>query len=142
MTRTLGGAFAAYVMSCLTAIAQPPACDGGWCRAEIYLLRSASETRSYAVLVSLPEDAPCAVARIVVADVRARPLGQTEALVPGAQGRVRIGQGYGAGVHPLRVMVTGCAARATGVRAITLGKASPDHGWRAGQIVLAAAAAD
>jgi hypothetical protein len=139
MTRFLFGAVLALGSSCVSAIAQPPACSGSVCRSNIYVLRSVSATHNYAVLVSLPDDAPCDLARFVVSDADHRPLGQTDALAPGEQGRVRIGRGYDTGVHPLRIIVPGCAVRPEDVRAITLGKASPDHGWRAAQIVLAAA---
>ncbi len=97
---------------------------------DIYLLHSASELRSYGVLMTLPADAPCAAARIVVLDAQDRLLGQSGLLVPGEQGRVRLGQGFAVGVHELRLHVSGCAARAVLVRRITLNKASPDHGWR------------
>jgi hypothetical protein len=120
------------------AIAQPPGCDGAACVTKIYLLRSVSATHNYAVLVSLPDDAPCDLARFVVSDADHRPLGQTDALAPGEQGRIRIGQGYDVGVHPLRIILPGCAAQPQGVRAIRLGRTSPDHGWRAAPIVLAA----
>ena len=58
-------------------------------------------------------------------------LGETDLLVPGEQGRVRLGQGFAAGVHPVRLVVSGCDAQLQRVRRITLNKASPDHGWRA-----------
>jgi hypothetical protein len=139
MTRFLSGAVLALGLSCVPAVAQPPACDGAVCVSNIYLLRSVSAAHNYAVLVSLPDDAPCDLARFVVSDADHRPLGQTDALAPGEQGRVRIGQGYDTGVHPLRVVVSGCAARPEGIRAIRVGRASPDHGWRALHVVLAAA---
>jgi hypothetical protein len=82
------------------------------------------------MLMTLPADAPCAVARIVVFDANHRPLGQSGLLVPGQQGRVRLGQGFAVGEHQLNLRVSGCDAKAVSVRRITLNKASPDHGWR------------
>jgi hypothetical protein len=131
MTRFLIGAVLAFFSVCSAARAQGVACDDATCRSEVFVLHSASDANSYGMLATLPADAPCAVARIVALDMQNRRFGETDLLVPGAQGRIRLGQGFDAGLHPVRLMVSGCIARPIAVRRITMNKASPDHGWRA-----------
>jgi hypothetical protein len=110
--------------------AQEARCAATGCNTPIYLLQSTSDERAYGVLATLPADAPCAAARFVVLDMTNRPLGESGLLMPGEQGRVRLGRGFAIGVHPLRMYVSGCEAVPVLVRRITLNKASPDHGWR------------
>jgi hypothetical protein len=130
MIRFLFGAIMALLSLCNAARAQGNACRDALCRADFFVLHSASDARTYGVLMTLPVDAPCAVARVVVLDIDNRTLGQSDLLMPGEQGRVRLGRGFAEGEHRLRLHVSGCAAQAVMVRRITLNKASPDHGWR------------
>jgi hypothetical protein len=136
MTRFLIWAVLAQVSLCFGAFAQSKLCHETACRDDVFLLDSASILRAYGMLMTLPADAPCAVARVVVMDMDDRRLGETDLLVPGEQGRVRLGYGFAAGVHPVRLVVSGCDATPQHVRRITLNKASPDHGWRAFTIAV------
>lgn len=128
-------AFLALFCLCYPVAAQEARCAATGCNTYIYVLQSASDERAYGVLATLPADAPCAAARFVVLDMANRHLGESGLLIPGEQGRVRLGQGFAAGGHPLRLHVSGCDARPALVRRITLNKASPDHGWRVAPIV-------
>ncbi len=132
MTRFLPEAVLACLMLCSGARAQNTYCNDATCQPDVYLLHSASDRRSYGMVMTLPADAPCAVARVVVLNMDNRSLGETGLLVPGQSGRVRLGQGFEAGQHPVRLFVSGCDAAPVMVRRITFGKASPDHGWRGG----------
>jgi hypothetical protein len=58
-------------------------------------------------------------------------LGQSRPLRPGESGIIRIGKGYFAGDHALQIAAIGCAVLPVNPQIVTLGKASPDHGWRA-----------
>jgi hypothetical protein len=138
MTRLLIGAVWALLSLCKMAHAQADECRAATCSTDVYVLHSASDARTYGLLMTLPHDAPCDVARFVVLDMANRPLGQTGLLMPGEQGRVRLGHGFAAGRHALHLRVSGCATRPVMVRGITINKTSPDHGWRARALIVMA----
>lgn len=94
-----------------------------------FTLRSASETKSYGVLLTAP-DTGCRHVRYRVS-VGVVTLGRTPALKPGEAVVLRVGRGYAAGDQVLVIAAVGCAAPAVAPRGVTLAKASPDHGWRA-----------
>jgi hypothetical protein len=101
---------------------------------ETYLLTSISETRSYGVMVVAPTDG-CRAVRYLIRDARGV-LGRSPTLGPGEMAVVRLGRGFAAGEHVLRITSSGCAgsvgARSVWARRVVLAKSSPDHGWRAG----------
>jgi hypothetical protein len=125
------GAILALVSLCYPVAAQEARCAATGCNTAIYIMRSASDSSVYGMLATLPADAPCVVGRIVAVDMQDRHLGESGLLSPGEQGRIRLGHGFVAGLHPMRLFVSGCAAQPAQMRRITLNKASPDHGWRA-----------
>ncbi len=98
-----------------------------------FTLRSASETKSYGVLLTAPEsDCRHVRYRVMAGGVT---LGHTPPLEPGEAVVLRVGQGYAAGDHALVIAAIGCAAPAVAPRRVTLAKASPDHGWRAARVM-------
>lgn len=138
MTRLLIGAVLACLWCSFGAWAQGVVCREASCRDTLFLLTSTSDQRAYGMLMTLPLDAPCVAARMVVLDMDNRRLGESELLVPGEQGRVRLGRGFAQGVHPVRLVVSGCDTQPQQVRRIMLNKASPDHGSRAVMVEVGA----
>lgn len=112
-----------------SAAADPPACRQGPCR-QVFVLQSVAETRSYALLVVAPA-AGCRRVRYRVETPVGRFLGHSSPLVPGEVAIVRLGSGYAAGIHDLRIVAQGCGPGPALTRRVTLQKAAPDHGWRA-----------
>ena len=98
-------------------------------RAEtLFRLTSVSDSTSYGLLVVAPEQG-CAAARVVIETTRGK--WRSPSLVAGQVAVVRMGRGFAAGEHELRVQTAGCLAEAHAARRVVLGKISPDHGWRA-----------
>jgi hypothetical protein len=101
----------------------------GPARAEtVYLLSSSSETAAYGLLVVAPATG-CAATRVLVQG----PAGawRSRSLRPGEVAVVRMGRGFRPGDHRLVLSGTGCGDSPWPVRRVVLGKAGPDHGWRA-----------
>lgn len=90
---------------------------------------SHSESRSYGLLITAPDDG-CRRVRFRV-EVRGRRVGQTPALGPGERAVVGIGRGFPEGLTEVVVVAVGCRAAPAAIRRVTLAKVSPDHGWRA-----------
>jgi hypothetical protein len=114
------------------ALASPVAADTAFCRSGCgtsYRLTSASETRSYGILIAAP-DIGCRHVRFRVEDATATTLGQTPPLAPGELAVVRMGRGFAAGDHVLTIASVGCTTSPAATRRVTLAKGSPDHGWR------------
>jgi hypothetical protein len=114
------------------ALAPPVAADISSCRSDCgtdYRLTSASETRSYGILIAAP-DTGCRHVRFRVRDATATFLGQTPPLGPGELAVVRMGRGFAQGVHLLTIASEGCQTAPAATRRVTLTKLSPDHGWR------------
>ncbi len=111
------------------------------CRADVcamhFELQSVSDAKSYGLLIEAPE-AGCRKVRYVVRDAAAGFLGHTPALEPGDIAVVRMGRGFAAGDHDLTVKAKGCGLRPAVTRRVTLGKPSPDRGWRASAVAARA----
>lgn len=115
------------------ALASPVVAETTACRSACgtsYRLTSASETRSYGILIAAP-DIGCRRVRFRVKDETATILGQTPPLAPGELAVVRMGRGFTAGDHFLTISSVGCETSPAATRRVTLAKGSPDHGWRA-----------
>lgn len=95
-----------------------------------YVLTSASETRSYGLLLAAP-DTGCGRVRYAVTGAGGL-LGRSPALRPGEVSVIRMGAGFRPGDHVLRILTSGCTSDPPRARRVTLAKPSPDHGWRAG----------
>ena len=105
----------------------------GQARAEVALvLASVSEAKSYGLLVSAPETG-CAAMRVFVRGEGGL-LGQSGTVRAGQVAVVRMGRGFAEGDHQLTMEGAGCKVVPVAKRWVVLGKASPDHGWRAGVI--------
>ncbi|MFN5998052.1 MAG: hypothetical protein ACK47C_05390 [Paracoccaceae bacterium] len=114
------------------ALSVPVLADTVACRSGCgtsYLLTSASETRSYGILIAAP-DAGCRHVRFRVEDATATYLGRTPTMEPGELAVVRMGKGFAKGDHFLMIGAEGCDVRPAATRRVTLAKQSPDHGWR------------
>lgn len=96
-----------------------------------YVLRATSDTRSYGLWVSAPED-NCRMVRYAVRS-GATLLGHSPPLRPGDGAVIRIGRGFSVGEHVLDVTGIGagigCDAPPAETRRVLLGKTSPDHSW-------------
>ncbi|MGL5009141.1 MAG: hypothetical protein ACRC6I_04620 [Paracoccaceae bacterium] len=114
-----------------------PDCQTAACGPVAFTLSSVSSTARYGVLVQTAATPDCTTVQFVIADGAAGVVGQTMALQPGAVQVVRIGAGYAEGEHALRVTASGCQAQPAVLRRVTLGKRSPDHGWRAAAVLYA-----
>ncbi len=113
-------------------------CEGGLCGTVAIRMTSVSTEARYGLLVTSPADIACGTVRFIVSDPARGVVGTTRALRPGEVQVVRIGQGYAAGAHALQISASGCPVRPSAVRRVRLGKASPDHGWRAAAFLQAA----
>ncbi len=120
------GVFALLV---LPVQADPTDCAMVACPA-FYELHSVSDTKSYGLLVEAPQQG-CRYVRYRVQGAGAADLGHTPPLRPGDVAVVRMGRGFASGGHLLTVSAKGCSLQPALMRRVTLGKASPDHGWRA-----------
>jgi hypothetical protein len=135
MTRPFVGGLLAFCLTISPVFANPVPCHAGVCQPADFALSSLSPQARYGLLIESPVDLGCAAVQFVITDHRGGIVGRSHALGPGAVQVVRIGQGFQAGAHPLRIVASGCPARPAVVRRVRLGKASPDHGWRASAVV-------
>ncbi|HLQ19853.1 MAG TPA: hypothetical protein VK146_12825 [Tabrizicola sp.] len=90
---------------------------------------SASDSRSYGLLIAAPESG-CARVRFRVQGAESF-LGQTPPLAPGELAVVRLGRGFPEGRNEVQVAAVGCDRPPAATRQVVLAKLSPDHGWRA-----------
>jgi hypothetical protein len=93
-----------------------------------YVLVASSETRSYGLWVTAPDEG-CKVVRYSVRSGSTL-LGRSPPLRPGDGAMIRIGHGFVVGPHVLSVTGTGCSAPPAVTRRVLLGKQSADHSWR------------
>ena len=121
-------------------VAHAVACDGAICGPLSIRLTSVSDDARYGLLVTSPADIACGSVQFIVSDMRRGVVGRTRALRPGEMQVVRIGQGYAPGDHDLQITASGCPVQPAQVRRVRLGKASPDHGWRAALVLQASMA--
>lgn len=91
---------------------------------------SVSDNRSYGLLIAAP-DSGCRHVRFRVEGEGAVFLGHTPPLAPGELAVVRMGRGFPEGENRVTVASLGCDAPPAATRRVVLGKAGPDHGWRA-----------
>lgn len=112
-------------------------CSGAVCGPLSIWLTSVSDDARYGLLVTAPANIACGAVQFVVSDARRGVVGRTQTLRPGEAQVVRIGQGYAPGDHALQITASGCPVHPAQVRRVRLGKASPDHGWRAAAVVAA-----
>jgi|GEM_PF-2673395 len=112
----------------LPLAAEPATCDRNACPIAI-TLASASEHRSYGLLLAAPETG-CRRVRFRIEEAGVV-LGQTPPLAPGELAVVHLGRGFPAGRVQLRIAAIGCNRPPAAMRRVTLAKMSPDHGWRA-----------
>jgi hypothetical protein len=96
-------------------------------------LASASGHARYGLLIATPDAVECHSVRFIVRGALGV-VGQSQPFVAGDVQVVRIGGGYPAGVHALRISASGCPVHPAVVRGVRLGKPSPDHGWRAAAV--------
>ncbi|MBP9185110.1 MAG: hypothetical protein KBF78_18405 [Fuscovulum sp.] len=94
----------------------------------VYLLTSSSETADYGLLIVAPETG-CPAMRVLVEGAEGRWRSRT--LGPGEVSIVRMGRGFPPGAHRLTLRAAGCTGLPWPARRVVLGKAGPDHGWRA-----------
>lgn len=97
--------------------------------AETLHLTSTSERSRYGLLVAAPK-AGCPAVRYVLSN-SAGVLGCSPLLRSGERAVVRLRASFAPGDHPVDVDSRGCGSGPAEVRRVTLGKASPDHSWRA-----------
>ena len=109
-------------------LAEPASCGRNACPT-LVSLASLSEHRSYGLLLAAP-DSGCRRVRYRVEE-KGVLLGQTPPLRPGELVVVRLGRGFPVGEVRLRIAAIGCDLPPAAMRRVTLGKLSPDHGWRA-----------
>lgn len=117
------------LLSAGSAFSEPRSCDRPVCPSEVRIA-SVADYKVYGLLIGAP-DAGCGRVRYRVETEGRVLLGKTPALAAGEVEVVRLGNGFRPGAHTLIVTAEGCG-RAPGLsRSVTLGKLSPDHGWRA-----------
>lgn len=85
--------------------------------------------KAYGVMVTGPEFSGCQVQRYLVKAGPHRVVSQ--AIGHGEHVLVRLGAGFSIGDQNAEVTPLGCADPPRQVRRVVLGKASPDHSWRA-----------
>jgi hypothetical protein len=100
-----------------------------------FQLTAVSDHARYGLLIASPDEVACHSVQFVVSDAYGV-VGRSQALQAGEVQVVRIGS-YKAGEHALQIAASGCPVAPVAVRRVRLGKASPDHGWRAAAFVQA-----
>lgn len=129
--------FGLLLLSAGSAFSQPRPCDRAICPKEVRIA-SVADDKVYGLLLGAP-DAGCRRVRYRVETEGRVLLGKTPALAAGDVAVVRLGNGFRPGDHTFIVTAEGCRSAPRLFRSVTLGKASPDHGWRAVSIAMTAA---
>lgn len=106
-------------------------CTGGESCAVVLQMRSAAEGRRYGLFLTAPDQPACDGVRFRVESARAEVVGSSPPVAAGQAILLRMPHGFAAGVHDLTVRMQGCGHAPVGVRRVALGRASPDHSWRA-----------
>jgi hypothetical protein len=125
------------LLSAGSAFSEPGSCDRRVCPNEVRIA-SVADDKVYGLLIGAP-DAGCQRVRYRVETEGRVLLGKTPALAAGEVAVVRLGNGFRPGAHTLIVTAEGCGRAPRLSRSVTLGKLSPDHGWRAAVISASSA---
>jgi hypothetical protein len=117
--------FCGLLFACLSATTLRAATD---LAETLVTFHNASAGARYGLVLTTPPPAVCQAARVHVSWAGPGPAAAQESL-PGGETRVlRLGQGFAAGPHALRVQVLGCAGTSH-LRLVRLGRPGPGHGW-------------
>lgn len=133
MKRLFAG-FGLALLSAGSAFSETHGCDHVICPNEIRIA-SIADTKVYGLLLGAPVRG-CRRVRYRVETQARVLLGKTPALAAGEVAVVRLGKGFPPGAVTLIVTAEGCVSAPRLSRSVTLGKKSPDHGWRAVSVAM------